>query len=181
MAELETEVDVQDTDYELDVQDTQDDTTEEEITYEQALQWKEEAKREREARLKAEKSIVEKKKELAKKTSTQSPIDVKEAFKQIREEEKFFDKNPDAESYRDKIEEYKKQGLTLEEWYSLASKKDEYVNSTREVYWTSIVWQTADTSWLKVISSDTFDSMTRHEQAKYTDDMIKKYGAVKFK
>ena len=107
MAELETEVDVQDTDYELDVQDTQDDAVEEEITYEQALQWREEAKKEREARLKAEKSIVEKKKELAKKTSTQSPIDVKEAFKQIREEEKFFEKNPDAESYRDNIEEYK--------------------------------------------------------------------------
>jgi post-segregation antitoxin (ccd killing protein) len=107
MAELENEVDVQDTDYDLDVQDTQDEKIEEEITYEQALQWREEAKREREARQKAEKSIVEKKKELAKKTSTQSPIDIKEAVKQIREEEKFFEKNPEAESYREKIEEYK--------------------------------------------------------------------------
>lgn len=105
MAELETEVDVQDTDYELDVQDTQDDAVEEEITYEQALEWKKKAERLE----KAEKALVERKKadKLASKAQAQSPIDVKEAFKQIREEEKFFEKNPDAESYRDKIEEYK--------------------------------------------------------------------------
>ena len=182
MAELENEVDVQDTDYDLDVQDTQDEKIEEEITYEQALQWREEAKREREARQKAEKSIVEKKKELAKKTSTQSPIDIKEAVKQIREEEKFFEKNPEAESYREKIEEYKSKWLSLDEAYLLATREDRKVDELRWVYGKSII-QGDQTSWdvIKLVSVKEYDQMSDKQQDEYNDKTVSKFWAVKFK
>ena len=180
MAELETEVDVQDTDYELDVQDTQDDAVEEEITYEQALEWKKKAERLE----KAEKALVERKKadKLASKAQTQSPIDVKEAFKQIREEEKFFEKNPDAESYRDDIEGYKAKWLSLEDSYLLASKNDKNIDELRWVYGKSIV--TGESSpWdlLKLVSIWEYDKMNTKAKEEYNEKTKSKYGWVRFK
>jgi hypothetical protein len=55
---------------------------------------------------------------------------VKEMFKR----EKFFEKNPNAEAYREKMAEYEKTGLSLDEAYLLASKNDAEIDRNRNIY-----------------------------------------------
>lgn len=85
-----------------------------EISWEQAMEWKKKAER----LDKAEKALVEKKRaeKLAKKEESQEPKD-KGSFitKEELAFERFIDKNPDMEEYRDELEKYVAKGNTLAE------------------------------------------------------------------
>lgn len=175
MAELETtetettvqEIDDVETETEDDVvsDDTQD------ITYEQALEWKRKA----ENLAKAEKRIEILKKQV-KISKAEKPDDVRT----ILAREKFFDKNPDAEKYRKEIEKLEWKWLSTEDAYYLASKEDREVDKQREVYWKSFVW---DNWWdsFAPVSIKEFDKMTVDKQNEYTEKMTSKYWGVKFK
>ena len=148
---------------------------EEEISYEQALEWKKKAERLE----KAEKKIVEFKKQSKKKDDT--PINSKEELKQLLAEERFYDKNPEASQYKEKIEEYQKKGLWLDEAYFLASRNDKDVEWNREIYWKWLVKWNQIKEDMSVVSLDAFDRMTPEQQEHYSDKMTKKYWKIKLK
>ena len=132
---------------------------------------------------KAEKALVEKKKaEKAQKKENDNNLNPREEVKRIMAEEKFYDKNPEAESYRDKIESYQQKGLSLEEAYILASKQDKQIDESREVYGKSIVnGNTNSSEWVPAVDIDTYDRMTESQQNDYNSKMQSKYGKIKFK
>ena len=202
MAELENEVtdenvaDTDTTNENVDTEDSQEDETTHdwEITYEQALDWKKQAV----SGQKATKNWVLPAKEFLKKhwaksfaeldakiwgskTDISSKNTSKEDVKKILAEERFYDKNPDAESYRDKIEKYQEKGLSLEESYLLASKNDKEVDKTREVYWKSILKWKASWDDVSAISVEQFDSLPIEKQEEYSKKMTSRYWKVKFK
>lgn len=183
MAELENEDIIEDieeetTQYE-EVEETQEETWEEDtITWEQAMEWKKKAER----LDKAEKALVEKKKaEKQTKRETKDIPTSRDEVKRLLAEEKFYDKNPEAEAYRNKIEKYQTKGLSLDDAYLLATRQDKEIEETRATYGKWIVkWNT----WSDVIASislDEFDRMTPQLQAEYTNKMTTKYWKVKFK
>ena len=176
MAEIEKEEEIIEEEEILE-ENNQDGDDSEEISYEQALEWKQKA----ESLEKAEKKIVDLKK--ANKTIIKKdvPINSKEEVKKIMAEERFYEKNPDAESYREKIEEYQKNGLLLDDAYVLASRKDKEIEKNREIYWESFVKWEAGADVISSVSLDTFDKMTPKAQADYSDKMINKYWKIKFK
>lgn len=155
----------------------------EEITYEQALEWKKKAER----LDKAEKALVDKKKaeKLAKASENKNkPTDInpRDEVKRLMAEERFYEKNPEAESYRQKIENYQEKGLSLEEAYILASKSDKEVEENRNIYWKWLIrWASSPTEWIKLVTISEYDKMTESEVNKYNDDMKAKYWVVKFK
>lgn len=173
MAELENEDEVIETadevvdnnEDEIDDADTED---ENELTVEDYQ--KEKARRE-----KAEKALVELKKQV--KHTPKSNDDVRA----ILAEEKFYDKNPEAEPYRKEIEAFVKKWLSRDDWLLLATKKDAEVERTREVYWKSLVWWKWVSEWTWIVSMEQFDSMTSSAQDDYMQKMTKQYGKVKFK
>lgn len=139
----------------------------EEITLEQALKWKEDLK-------KASKKIADLKKEI--KTAPKSSDDVRA----ILAEERFYEKNPEAEPYRKQLESYVKKWLTRDEALILVSRQDKEIEKTKEVYWKPLVWWGA-TQDISAVSVDVFDKMTSKQQEEYTNKMTSKYGKVKFK
>ena len=101
--------------------DTTDDITDspEEISYEQALEWKKKAERLE----KAEKSLVEMKRKAkqSESTSSESGEFVTKAQLAI---DKFLDKNPDLSDYTKELEQYSKKGLSLDEAKTLILSSD---------------------------------------------------------
>ena len=147
----------------------------EDITYEQALEWKKRLQ-------KAEKKLVDLKKQAkTKEKQTDNPISSKDEVKKILAEERFYDKNPEAELYRKEIEKYQEKGYTLEDAYLVASKNDKEVEQRREIYWKWIVKWSQNVEWMSVVSIDEFDRMTPQAQDDYTKKMSVKYWKVKFK
>lgn len=137
MAELENEDIIDDIEEETtqdieEVEESNDEIEEEtpeveDITYEQALEWKKRLQ-------KAEKKLVDLKKQAKTEKKTDTPISSKDEVKKILAEERFYDKNQEAESYRKEIERYQTKGLSLEDAYLLASKKDKEIIERREIY-----------------------------------------------
>lgn len=102
----------------------------------------------------------------------------------IPTESKFYDKNPEAEQYKDKIETLVKSNkLSREDALFLASKEDREIDSNREVYaksnlgWKASGWE----GWDGVITNDKFDSLSVTAQNEYIEKMKAKHGRVKFK
>lgn len=165
---------------------TPEDFNPDEITVEQAMAWRKEAAEEKARREKAEKLIVDQKKNLKKdKEKDPTPnnaVDIEEVVRKVRQEEKFYEANPDAEPYRDKINDYRGKWLSLEDSYLLASKADREVEQNRSIYWKGFVkWGAAWGESVPTVSIDTFDRMTEAEQNKYSADMTAKYWVIKFK
>lgn len=174
--EVETDVDEVDTDtddVEVETEETDEETEEqedewyEEISYDQALKWKSDAK-------KASSKIAELKRQIKKAPKSSNDV------RAILAEEKFYDKNSDAEPYRKQIEKFVKAWISREDAFDIASKKDKQVQKTREVYWKSMVWKK---SWseMSVLTIEAFDKMTPTGQSEYMEKMNSKYGKVKFK
>jgi len=171
--EVDTDIDTEtldNDDIDTDIQTEEWDDWDDEISYEQALEWKEKAER----LSKAESKIVELKKQA--KDNSKSWEDVRA----ILAEEKFYDKNSDAEPYRKEIEKFVKVWISREDAFDLVSKKDKQVEETRKVYWKPLV---GSKSWsdISVLTIESFDKMTPSSQDEYTKKMTEKYGTVKFK
>lgn len=170
MTEIEQEEEIIETIEEV-VEDNEEPTVEEqeeeEITVDDYF-------KEKQRREKAEKALVELKK--ANKQTPKSSDDVRA----ILAEEKFYDKNSEAEAYRKEIESYVKKWLSRDEAYLIVSHKDNEIQKTRDVYWKSLIWKW-DNSWIAIISIDDFDKMTPKSQEEYTNKMTSKYGKIKFK
>lgn len=144
MAELELGEVIDDVTYVTEENNEETDETEssEDITLEEAQEWRKEVEELRALKAKQEAKIVEQKralKEQKKQEQNNTPIGSKEDFKRLLAEEKFYDKNPDAEYYRDKIEKYQDKGLSLDEAYTLASRDDKKIEETRSIYGQGIV------------------------------------------
>lgn len=174
MAELENEDEViETTDDETEVvENNEDDNIETEDETELTV---EDYQKEKARREKAEKALVELKKQV--KNAPKSTDDVRA----ILAEEKFYDKNPDAEPYRKEIESFVKKWLSRDDWLMLATKKDAEVEKIRNIYWKSLVWGKGITEWTWIVSMEQFDSMTSQAQDEYMQKMTKQYGKVKFK
>lgn len=178
MAELENgeEIETTDVDYNEDVNETDDDIEDtqddsDEITYEQALDWKKKAERLE----KAEKRLVELKK--SRKLAPKNTEDVRA----ILAEEKFYDKNSEAEPYRKEIEAYVKKWLNRDEALVLVTRKDKEVEKTREVYWDSMIGTSDTSGGVSILTIEQFDSMTAEAQDEYTQKTTSKFWGVKFK
>ena len=178
--ELETNWELEDNSSEdYQEEDDQDqDWDEEQITWEQAQEWKKKAERAE----RAEKRLVELKKQLKDKlVKVDTPISSKDEVKKILAEEKFYDKNPEAEAYRNKIEEYQNKWLSLDDAYLLASKKDREIDQNRQVYWKSIIKGATVSDSFSLITIDEYDRMSDAQINEYEAKTKAKYGGVRFK
>ncbi len=107
----------------------------------------------------------------------------REDIKKIIFEEKFYEKNPDAENYRDKIENYQTiNKLSLQDAYDLATKPDKIIEENRKIYWKWVIkWNTQGIEWIALVSMDDYNNMTDDQINKYDSDMKSKYWVVKWK
>lgn len=137
-------------------------------------------------REKAEKALVELKKQLKatkpleKKTASWE-IDVKTLIKEQLEEERFFSKNEDAVLYKDKIIEYKTKWLSYDEAYLIATSKDKEIENNKVYAQGNITWKS--TSWedVKLLTIKEFDKLTQDQKNTYFENTKSKLGTVKFK
>jgi hypothetical protein len=190
MAELENDVDVQDTNYE-EVESNEDNTQETQNTSEQYSKSElrvfkelkidpenatiEDFKKITKILAKTQDSIIERKSIEKEQKEPTKNISSKEDVKRYLAEEKFYDKNPEAESYRTKIEAWQEKGLSLEDAYLLASKKDKEVDERRGVYGTGLVKGSTNNESVPLISIEEFDRMTPQSQSDYTTKMSTRY------
>lgn len=134
---------------------------------------------------KAEQTLYEIKKEnrLNKDNKKSETITSREDIKKMFLEEKFYEKNPDAENYREKIENYQNiNKLSLQDAYDLATKPDKIIEENRKIYWKWVIkWNTQGTEWIALVSMDEYNNMTDDQINKYTSDMKSKYWVVKWK
>ncbi len=123
MSDTETIVDdvTTDVDTEIDTPDVSDDTPDE-ISYEQAIEWKKKAERLE----KAEKSLVEYKRK-AKELESKSSVSGEFITKADLAMEKFLDKNPDLAEYRDELASYQSKGISLEKAKLLVESDDKTI------------------------------------------------------
>lgn len=136
MSELENEI-VEDTP-ELDIEETNtEDTSSEssdEITYEQAMEWKKKAERLE----KAERTLVEQKRKLKEIEKTEKTADLSDEDRPMTkfdfEVEKFIDKNPEIAEYRDDLVKYaKEKKLTLAQAKILVESEDKTIKSRQKL------------------------------------------------
>jgi hypothetical protein len=132
MAEIEKEVET--LEEEIETENQEIDQEKEEYTWEEVMILKQKA----ESLEKAEKKIVDLKKANKTIKKSDTTITSKEELERLLEERDiksdFYRANPDAKSYREKIEEYQKNGLLLDDAYVLASRKDKEIEKNREIY-----------------------------------------------
>ena len=167
MAEFETDVD-------LDVEDTtDDDTTDNETELTVADYHKEKARRE-----KAEKAVVELKKQLKNKSSETTPNAITEEELAIREElSEFLAENKDLKEYKADLLKYKKQGLTFKQAKAVIENDDKTIENRKKTNSMNLTeWETSD----EVKSSYTRDELSKLEWAKY-DKVAKLIKAWKIK
>lgn len=132
--------------------------------------------------LKAEQRIVDEKKTKKETKTTDNTIDPKAEFKRLMAEDKFYTANPEAEAYKDKIEEYQSKGLSLEDAYFLASKSDRVIEENREVYWKGIVkWSTTSSEWIRLLTESEYQRLSDEELNKYNAETKAKFWWVRFK
>jgi len=135
MSEVEIET-VEDTP-ELDIEETNTDESfdssdsSDEITYEQAMEWKKKADRLE----KAERTLVEQKRKL--KEIEKQPQTSNEDAPMTRfdfEVEKFIDKNPEIAEYRDELVKYaKEKKLTLAQAKILVESEDKTIKNRQKI------------------------------------------------
>lgn len=146
MAEFENEVtdDVTDdveTSYEDDTQDTQEEL--EDITYEQAMEYKKRL-------AKAEKKLVELKRQNKSKPETKTEAITEQDIALREEVADFLLENKDLKEYKSEILKYRKQGFTIKQAVALVENDDVTIENRRKTQSMNI------TSWESWWKKDTY-------------------------
>ncbi len=175
------QIDVQETDTEVDTElDTteasevddsneEDTTSDDEITYEQALAWKKSLEKANKKIAMMEKSKKEVQKDSPKediKNLSEDELDL------LLEKRDFYKSNPSAKQFREELEAMviaSKWKIDREKAFSLLSW-DAEVEENRKVYakWTVLGWKSNQTGFTPV-TLDKFDAMSSKEQSEYLD------------
>jgi len=176
--ELDTQVD---TEVATDVDNEQeDDTTSDEITYEQAMKWKKDA----ESLQKANKKIAMLEKGQKKSPEAISPDLSEDALDALLEKRDFYKSNAQAKDLKEEIEAMvsaskwkidRQKALEVLSW-------DTEIEENRKVYSRSTVegWNTS-TAWFSPISIDKYDKLSAKDQAEYNAKSTALKGWVVFK
>lgn len=158
----EVELEVEETNEEL--EDTTTDAPDE-ISYEQALAWKQKAERAE----KAEKKLVELKKQLKEKEAIKKDSWLSEDELDLREEvSDFIRENPEFKEYRNDMLKYRKQGFTIKQAKALIENDDKTIENRKKLEQTKITsWEF---SWDKsVYTKDEIAKMSQAEYNKFRD------------
>jgi len=156
-------------------------TSDDEITYEQAMEWKKAA----ESLKKANKKIAMLEKWVKKAPETVTPSNLSEdELDALLEKRDFYKGNSQAKELRDEIEAM----VTASKWKVDRAKAfellswDAEIEENRKVYSRSTVegWNTS-TAWFSPISIDKYDKLSAKDQAEYNAKSTKAKGGVVFK
>lgn len=155
-------------------------TSDDEITYEQALAWKKSLE-------KANKkiAILEKGKKVEKTNDSTNPANLSEkeldAFLEKRD---FYKSNTQAKEMRDEIEAMiiaSKWKIDRQKAFEVLSW-DAEIEENRKVYSRSVVeWGNTSTAWFSPISIEKYDKLSAKDQAEYNAKSTSAKGGVVFK
>lgn len=155
-------------------------TSDDEITYEQALAWKKSLE-------KANKkiAILEKGKKVEKTNDSTNPANLsEEELDAFLEKRDFYKSNTQAKELRDEIEAM----VTASKWKVDRAKAfellswDAEIEENRKVYSKSTVeWGNTSSAWFSPISIDKYDKLSAKDQAEYNAKSTKAKGGVVFK
>lgn len=113
-----------------DIEETETgETTSDEITYDQAIEWKKKAERLE----KAEKTLVEQKRKLKELEKSDTPSKAKYLTEQDLEVRDFIKSNPTLNEYRSELETYLKKDIPLEEAKLLIENKDRTIKNRQTI------------------------------------------------
>ena len=156
-------------------------TSDDEITYEQALAWKKSLE-------KANKKIVAlekwKKSEKVETVTTDSMPKTEAEYEVWAERRDFYKDNESAKAFRNKIEAMvsasdwvvdRKKAFELLSW-------DAEIEENRKVYAKTLVaWERTSTPWFTPITTDRYDKLSDSERASYDEKSLKVKGYIDFK
>lgn len=158
----------------------EDNTTSDEITYEQAMKWKKDA----ESLQKANKKIAMLEKGQKKAPETISPDLSEDALDALLEKRDFYKSNAQAKDLKEEIENM----VTASKWKLDRQKAfevlswDAEIEENRKTYANPIVaWNKSNTVWFNPISIDKYDKLSAKEQSEYNEKSKAKNGGVVFK
>lgn len=180
MSETEIEGDIE-TDVATEVEDVEEDntTSDDEISYEQAMKWKKDS----ESLQKANKKIASMEK-IKKAPETVSSDLSEDALDALLEKRDFYKTNSQAKELRDEIEAM----ITASKWKVDRQKAfdmlswDAEVEENRKVYAKSTIEGNKTNSvWFSPISIDKYDKLSSAEQSAYNEKSKAKNGWVAFK
>lgn len=179
MEQENQELETQNEELETLIEENNDELETSELTEEDYF--KEKARRE-----KAEKALIEFKKQLKaqkplEKKQETSNVDIKTLVKEQLEEERFFSKNEDANLYKDKILEYKNKWLSYDDAYVLATRKDKEIEKNKVYSDGNITWKTNPWENVTLLSIKDYDKLPTKLQDEYLKNTKAKLGKVKFK
>jgi len=180
MSETEMDGDIE-TDVATEVEDVEEDntTSDDEISYEQAMKWKKDS----ESLQKANKKIVSMEK-IKKAPETVSSDLSEDALDALLEKRDFYKTNSQAKELRDEIEAM----ITASKWKVDRQKAfdmlswDAEVEENRKVYSkATIEGNKTNSVWFSPISIDKYDKLSSAEQSAYNEKSKAKNGWVVFK
>lgn len=162
MAEFENEVtdDVTDdveTSYEDDAQDTQEEL--EDITYEQAMEYKKRL-------AKAEKKLVELKRQNKSKPETKTEAITEQDIALREEVADFLLDNKDLKEYKSEILKYRKQGFTIKQAVALVENDDVTIENRRKTQSMNITSSEEPTS-VRTITKEQLSNCTQEKFNEY--------------
>lgn len=136
MSEVENEIVEDTTDVDVEETNTEDTSSDssDEVTYEQAMEWKKKAERLE----KAERTLVEQKRKLKEIEKSEKSADLSNDDAPLTrfdlEVEKFIDKNPEIAEYRDDLVKYaKEKKLTLAQAKILVESEDKTIKNRQKI------------------------------------------------
>ena len=146
------------------IEDTTTDDTNTELTVEDYQ--KEKARRE-----KAEKALVELKKQLKNKPENAGNVLTEEKLALREEVSEFLLSNPDLKEYKSEILKYREQGLNIKQAVALVENDDKTIENRRKTQAMNITdWETA---WKSVYTYDELEKMSQSEYNKIKELQLK--------
>ncbi len=180
MSETEIDGDIE-IDVATEVEDVEEDntTSDDEITYEQAMKWKKDS----ESLYKANKKIAAMTKE-PKKSETTSPDLSEDALDALLEKRDFYKSNAQAKDLKEEIEAMvtaSKWKVDREKAFQMLSGDSE-VEENRKTYANPIVaGNKSGTPWFSPITTDKYDRLSDADRDAYDAKSIKAKGYIDFK